>query len=93
MSIERDDIQPDHWDEGELPPPDKSIVRAYMVADPRAEAARLEIDAALAAYGLPPAVYQRVDDQDWAEAWKAHYPHNPDWPPVRRAAGVGGLYA
>lgn len=73
VSIERDDIQPDHWDEGELPPPDKSIVRAYMVADPRAEAARLEIDAALAAYGLPPAVYQRVDDQDWAEAWKAHY--------------------
>ncbi|MBK9123474.1 MAG: 50S ribosomal protein L11 methyltransferase [Chloroflexi bacterium] len=73
VSIERDDIQPDHWDEGELPPPDASIVRAYMVADARAETARLEIDTALAAYNLPPAAYQRVDDEDWAEAWKAHY--------------------
>lgn len=73
VSIERDDIQPDHWDEGELPPPNASIVRAYLVADARAESARLAIDSALAAYNLPAAAYRRVDDEDWAEAWKAHY--------------------
>lgn len=73
VSISRDDIQPDHWDEGELPPPSTMIIRAYMVADGRAEAARALLDVALSARSLPPAVYSLVDDQDWAEAWKAHY--------------------
>lgn len=73
LSISRDDIQPDHWDEGELPPPVAMIVRAYMVADERAEAARASLDVALSSRGLPPAAYALVDDEDWAEAWKAHY--------------------
>lgn len=73
VSISRDDIQPDHWDEGELPEPSAMIIRAYMVADDRAESARAQLDMALAAYGLPLASYALVDDQDWAEAWKSHY--------------------
>jgi ribosomal protein L11 methyltransferase len=73
VSITRDDIQPDHWDEGELPDPVAMIVRAYMVANDQAEAARAILDVALSARGLPPAVYTLVDDEDWAEAWKSHY--------------------
>jgi ribosomal protein L11 methyltransferase len=73
VSISRDDIQPDHWDEGELPEPDVVTVRAYLVADERAEAARADLDTALSSRGYPPARYSIVDDQDWADAWKAYY--------------------
>lgn len=73
VSVSRDDIQPDHWDEGELPEPSAMIIRAYMVADDRAESARAQLDMALAARGLPLASYALVDDEDWAEAWKSHY--------------------
>lgn len=73
VSISRDDIQPDHWDEGELPEPEAMIVRAYMVADERAESARAALDVALSVRDLPLAIYAIVDDEDWAEAWKAHY--------------------
>lgn len=73
VSISRDDIQPDHWDEGELPDPVAMIVRAYMVANEQAEAARATLDVVLTTRGLPPAVYTLVDDEDWAEAWKSHY--------------------
>lgn len=73
VSVSRDDIQPDHWDEGELPEPSAMIIRAYMVADDRAESARAQLDIALAARGLPLASYALVDDEDWAEAWKSHY--------------------
>jgi ribosomal protein L11 methyltransferase len=73
VSISRDDIQPDHWDEGELPEPDVVTVRAYLVADERAEAARADLDTALSSRGYPPARYSIVNDQDWADAWKAYY--------------------
>lgn len=73
VSISRDDIQPDHWDEGELPEPESVTVRAYLVADERAEAARAELDLALSVRDYPPATYTVVDDQDWAHAWKAYY--------------------
>lgn len=73
VSISRDDIQPDHWDEGELPEPESVTVRAYLVADERAEAARAELDLALSVRDYPPATYTIVDDQDWAHAWKAYY--------------------
>lgn len=73
VSISRDDIQPDHWDEGELPDPVAMIVRAYMVASDQAEAARADLDVTLSERGLPSAVYKLVDDEDWAEAWKSHY--------------------
>lgn len=73
ISISRDDIQPDHWDEGELPDPAAMIVRAYMVASDTAEASRATLDVMLTQRGLPQAVYQLVDDEDWAEAWKSHY--------------------
>jgi ribosomal protein L11 methyltransferase len=73
VSISRDDIQPDHWDEGELPEPDVVTVRAYLVADERAEDARADLDTALSSRGYPPARYSIVDDQDWADAWKAYY--------------------
>lgn len=73
VSISRDDIQPDHWDEGELPEPTSVTVRAYLANDGSAEAARAELDTALSVRGYPPARYTLVDDQDWADAWKAFY--------------------
>jgi ribosomal protein L11 methyltransferase len=73
VSISRDDIQPDHWDEGELPEPTSVTVRAYLANDGSAEAARAELDSALSVRGYPAARYTLVDDQDWADAWKAFY--------------------
>src|SRR5688500_11996286 len=73
VSISRDDIQPDHWDEGELPDPVAMIVRADMVANDQADAARAPLDVVLPTRGRPPAVYTLVDDEDCAAAWKSHY--------------------
>jgi ribosomal protein L11 methyltransferase len=73
VSVEHPDIQPDHWDEGELPPPDHFIVRAYLQADSRAEALRADLDAALSVRGFPLPSYGMVDEQDWANAWKSFY--------------------
>lgn len=77
VSIEHEGIPPDKLDEDELPPPQYLTVRAYFPADDRAEETRARLDSALGymnmMYPMPKPVYKQVADEDWAEAWKAHY--------------------
>ncbi len=75
--IEQPDIEPDVWDEGDVPPAPYLIVRAYLPDDARAEDARLQLETALGhmnmLYPMPQPEYRIVKDEDWAEAWKQHY--------------------
>ncbi|MBL8154968.1 MAG: 50S ribosomal protein L11 methyltransferase [Anaerolineae bacterium] len=77
VAIEQEGIVPETWDEGETPSPTRLTVRAYIPADERAEEAKLKLEQALGymnlMYPMPAPVYQIVHEEDWAEAWKAHY--------------------
>ncbi|MBZ0275301.1 MAG: 50S ribosomal protein L11 methyltransferase [Anaerolineae bacterium] len=77
VSIEQQDIPPDSWDDGEALPPQRLTIRAYLPADNRAEDAKLRLETALGhmnmLYPMPTPVYSIVKEEDWAEAWKAHY--------------------
>lgn len=77
VAIEQEDIPPDTWDDGEALPPQRLTIRAYIPADSRAEDAKLRLEAALGhmnmMYPMPRPVYTIVQEEDWAEAWKAHY--------------------
>lgn len=77
VSIEQEGIMPDAWDEGEVPPPQRLTVRAYLPDDHRAAEARQQLETALGhmnmMYPMPTPVYTVVKESDWAEAWKAHY--------------------
>jgi len=77
VSIEHEGIPPDKLDEDELPPPQYLTVRAYFPADDRAEETRARLESALGymnmMYPMPKPAYKQVADEDWAEAWKAHY--------------------
>lgn len=77
VSIEQEGIMPDAWDEGEVPPPQRLTVRAYLPDDHRAADARQQLETALGhmnmMYPMPTPVYTVVKEADWAEAWKAHY--------------------
>lgn len=77
VSIEQDGILPDRWDEEELPPPEHLIVRAYFPDDGQVEKIKHQLETALGhmrmMYPMPEPVYNIVDEEDWAEAWKAHY--------------------
>lgn len=70
--IEQEDILPDRWDEDEVPQAEYYAVRAYLPDDERADSVKRELETALIAYELNP-VYSTVDEENWAEAWKAHY--------------------
>ncbi len=70
--IEQEDILPDRWDEDEVPPADYHAVRAYLPLNDEAETVKQNLETALLAYELAP-VYATVDEENWAEAWKAHY--------------------
>jgi len=72
VSVEHVGIMPDRFDDGEVPPPDELVVRAYVPDDDDAPAARHQIEAALAPLNLMP-VYAVIDEQNWANAWKVHY--------------------
>jgi ribosomal protein L11 methyltransferase len=72
VSVEHVGIMPDRFDDGEVPPPDELVVRAYVPDDEDAPAARQQIEAALAPLNLTP-VYAVIDEQNWANAWKVHY--------------------
>lgn len=72
VSIEQQGILPDRYDDGDVPPPSRVFVRAYLQADSRAAQIKADIEAALTPLNLQPE-YHTVDDQNWAEAWKAHY--------------------
>ncbi len=77
VAVEQEGIPPDQWDDGEAQPAQRLTVRAYFPADDRAEHARLELEQGLGylnmMYPMPQPVYHTVRDEDWAEAWKAHY--------------------
>ena len=77
VAIEQNDILPDAWDDGAAPPPASLTLRAWFPDNPRSDALRARIESALGHMSLllplPQPQWRLVDDQDWAEAWKAHY--------------------
>jgi len=77
VSIEQEGIMPDSWDEGEVPPPEKLTVRAYLPDDSRIDEAKRQLEVALGhmslMYPMPEPTYAVIDDEDWADAWKKHY--------------------
>jgi ribosomal protein L11 methyltransferase len=77
VSIEQNGIMPESWDDGDAPPVESLTVRAYLPADERLEDGQLQLETALGhmslMYPMPRPVYRTVDEEDWANAWKAHY--------------------
>ncbi len=77
VSIEVEGIPPDTLDEGQAPPPGLLTLRAYLPDDSRAPEAVRQLQDALSymnmMYPMPEPEFRTVDEQDWAEAWKAHY--------------------
>lgn len=77
VAIEQEGIPPEEWDDGEAQPANLLTIRAYLPADERAEDAKLRLEAALGhmslMYPMPKPTYSIVKEDDWAEAWKAHY--------------------
>jgi ribosomal protein L11 methyltransferase len=77
VSIEVEGIPPDTLDDGETPPPGPLTLRAYLPDDERAPEAIRQLTDALGymnmMYPMPAPEFHTVDEQDWAEAWKAHY--------------------
>lgn len=77
VAIEQEGIMPELYDDGNAPPPTRLTVRAYIPADERAEDAKLRLESALGhmslMYPMPTPTYTVVHEEDWAEAWKAHY--------------------
>lgn len=75
--IEQNGIPPDAWDDGAAQPPESLTLRAWFPADESGAARRKEIEDALGHMSLmlplPRPAWKIVDDQDWANAWKAHY--------------------
>lgn len=77
VAIEQEGIPPEEWDDGEAQPAQQLTIRAYLPADERAEDAKMRLETALGhmslMYPMPRPVYTIVKEDDWAEAWKAHY--------------------
>lgn len=77
VAVEQADVPVGAWDEGQAPPPQRLILRAYFPADGRAEDTRAAFESALGhmslLYPMPTPQYRLVADEDWAESWKAHY--------------------
>jgi ribosomal protein L11 methyltransferase len=77
VSLEHDAIEPDKYDDGEVPEPKMLILRGYFAADSQAETIKTEINRAIGylnmMYPMPQPTYGLVDEEDWANAWKAHY--------------------
>jgi ribosomal protein L11 methyltransferase len=76
VAIEQAGFFIDTW-EDEVPRPERLIVRAYFQEDDRADDAKQQIEAALyhlnKLYPMPTPQYAVVDEENWAEAWKANY--------------------
>ena len=75
--IEQNGIPPDAWDDGAAQAPASLTLRAWFPEDRHNEELRLQLESALGHMSLmvtiPPPQWRYVDDEDWAEAWKAHY--------------------
>jgi ribosomal protein L11 methyltransferase len=76
VAIEQAGFPIEVWPE-EIPPADRLIVRAYFPENDQAEAAKQKLREALwhmnQLYPMPEPTFRVVQDEDWAEAWKAHY--------------------
>lgn len=77
VAIEQNGILPDAWDEGAAPRPTSLTLRAWFPADRHSDELRLKIEKALGHINLllpvPAPQWRLVNDEDWAQAWKAHY--------------------
>lgn len=73
VAAEREGIMPDRWDEGELPPAEFFTLRAFIPQDERAAAVQQQVQAALSKFPVDSPAFHKALEQDWAEAWKAHY--------------------
>lgn len=77
VSIEQDDIEAEAWDDGQSPPIHQLMIRAYFPQDERAEELKIQLETALGymnmMYPMPKPAYRLVQEEDWAEAWKAHF--------------------
>lgn len=77
VSVEQPGIPPDTWDEDEVPQAQELIVRGYFPNDSRAEETKAAIVRMLRylnmMYPMPEPSFSLVNEEDWAEAWKAHY--------------------
>ncbi|MBN1200725.1 MAG: 50S ribosomal protein L11 methyltransferase [Anaerolineae bacterium] len=74
--IEQTGFSSEVWPD-ETPPADRLIVHAYFPDNEHAEATRQQLREALwqmsRLYPIPEPGFNRIDDEDWAEAWKRHY--------------------
>jgi ribosomal protein L11 methyltransferase len=61
----------------EIPPADRLYVRAYFPDDAQADAVKQQLREAIwhlgRLYPIPEPSFRVVQDEDWADAWKAHY--------------------
>ena len=77
VSLEQDGIPPDTWDETEVPPAQELILRAYFPDDDQLDRKKHDLERALGhmrlMYPMPTPAYRKLQEDDWAEAWKAHY--------------------
>jgi ribosomal protein L11 methyltransferase len=77
VSVEQEGVMPGLWEDHQVEPPKVLAVRAYFAADARAEDTKAQLEVALGhmslMYPMPTPEYKLVADEDWAEAWKAHY--------------------
>jgi len=77
VAIEQGGIPPDKLDDDELPTPAYLILRAYVPADGHVDEVKAQLETALGymnmMYPMPTPTYRAVSEEDWAEAWKAHY--------------------
>jgi ribosomal protein L11 methyltransferase len=75
--IERPAFPMEVWEDEEAPPADELIVRAYFPEDAQAEDKKQKLREAIyylsRLYPMPEPTFKIVRDEDWAEAWKAHY--------------------
>jgi ribosomal protein L11 methyltransferase len=77
VAIEQEGILPELWSEDEVQPAQRLTVRAYFPADARVEEIKARLETALGhmnmLYPMPTPQYTIINEEDWAEAWKAHY--------------------
>ena len=76
VAIEQAGFPIEVWPD-DIPPADRLIVRAYFPEDDEAEAKKQQLREALyymgKLYPMPEPVFNVLNDEDWAEAWKKHY--------------------
>ncbi len=72
--IERDDLpDTDPWDEANIPPATRYIVRAYLPDDETLEQAKQTLTMGLSRLPVAQPAFRRVIEEDWSQAWKVHY--------------------